>query len=123
MANLVRGDLVTWTEGVFEGSFCSPKYVGDRTVAGVIEKSCYGSETTAHWLTIRVESSEGVQPVAVGKALRRKAGTVYKGLIETMPGVDHAAGLAEKRGQKLAAAERTDDPIRREILREQAAVA
>jgi hypothetical protein len=126
MANIVAGDKVAWTEAVFHGGSFSPwgnrpgTYDGDRGVEGVVVSSSYGQRTTAHWLTVLVTASSGVEPVPSGTKVRRKAATVYGGLTYHAEGPDHARQEAVKRKQKRRAAERTSDPTRASILREQA---
>lgn len=130
MANLCKGDHVEFDESVFTtGSFSRwgsrpGKYIGKRRISGVIETSGYGRETTAHWLTIRVESCQAVEGqvelIAVGKALRRKAKTVYGGLVDFDYGDDHGQAEETKRAQKLYAASGCSDQIRADILRSQA---
>jgi hypothetical protein len=126
MTNIVTGDLVAWTEAVFHGESFSRwgnrpgTYHGDRRVEGVVVSSRYGERTTAHWLTVLVTASSGVEPIAPGTKVRRKASTVYCGLTYHATGPDHARQEAVKRKQKMRAAERTSDPTRATILREQA---
>jgi len=126
MANIVNGDTVIWTEGVFHGGSFSRwgnrpgKYLGDREVEGVIVSSRYGDATTAHWLTVLVSASSGVEPIAPGTKLRRKAATVYGGLTHHEDGAEHVEQEAVKRAQKMRAAERTGNPIRASNLRDQA---
>jgi hypothetical protein len=126
MVNIVTGDKVAWTEAVFHGGSFSRwgnrpgTYYGDRRVEGVVVSSAYGRRTTAHWLTVLVTASSGVEPIPPGAKVRRKAATVYGGLTYHAEGPDHAMQEAVKREQKRRAAERTSDPTRAAILREQA---
>jgi hypothetical protein len=126
MTSIVTGDQVAWTEAVFHGGSFSRwgnrpgTYDGDRRVEGVVVSSGYGQRTTAHWLTVLVTASSGVEPILPGTRVRRKAATVYGGLTYHEEGPDHALQEAVKREQKRRAAERTSDPTRVAILREQA---
>jgi len=123
--NLVKGDKVGWIESVFHGGSFSRrrnkpgKYIGDRQISGVIERSSYGEQTTSHWLSIRVKSSTGVEPIEVNKLIRRKAKKIYaNGWSEEGP--NHSQGVEVKKYQKLQAADNCSDPIRQQILLEQA---
>ena len=122
--NICQGDYVEWTEPVFHGGSFSRwgrrpvKYVGDRTISGTVLKSSYGSATTCHWLTILVESAEGIEPPKIGAKIRRKAKNVYKNGY-SVDGDNHKEAAEEKRHQKLWASLNCDDPIRSQILKEQ----
>jgi hypothetical protein len=126
MTSIVTGDQVAWTEAVFHGGSFSRwgnrpgTYDGDRRVEGVVVSSRYGERTTAHWLTVLVTGSSGVEPIPAGTKVRRKAATIYGGLTDHAESPDHAREETVKRTQKMRAAERTSDPTRAAILREQA---
>ena len=75
----VTGDEIAFVEAVFEGSYRSPKYVGERTIFGRIVKDSYGAEKQQHTFTILVDFVEGAnkKDVIVGSKIRRKGRNLY----------------------------------------------
>ena len=72
------GDVVRFTEAVFDGSFRRPRHVGDRTLTARVVSDSYGSDRQQHTFTLEVLGCEGTQPVAVGSRVRRKGRNVYR---------------------------------------------
>jgi len=77
--DIVRGDIISWTEPVFAGSYRSPVYCGDRTVTGIVEADSYGSKTGRHTFSIRVIFSSGESPLEAGSRIRRSGKKLYDG--------------------------------------------
>ena len=76
--DVVAGDTIKFTEGVFGGAFRRPKYVGARTICARVLKESYGASTAQHTFTLSVISSTGFEPLQVGKQIRRKGRNVYR---------------------------------------------
>jgi hypothetical protein len=99
--DVVAGDLVEWTEGVFSG-FCgrsrwgrgSPKHLGDRRVMAEILRDSYGVEKQQHTFTIRVLASDGYAALAPGTVTTRKGRNVYRNGCERIVWVDESARQA-----------------------------
>jgi len=75
---VVVGDTIRFVEAVFSGSFRKPKYIGDRTIEAEVLKDSYGKAKQQHTFVLKVIRSEGIQPVEVGKTIRRKGRNIYK---------------------------------------------
>ena len=76
--DVVAGAKITYTEGVFEGSYRNPKHIGDRDIEAEVLRDSYGEEKQQHTFTLRVIASTGTQPVEVGKEIRRKGRKIYR---------------------------------------------
>jgi len=76
--DVVAGDHVRFKETVFRGSWRRPKPVGDRIVEGIVTKDSYGEKKQQHTFTLQVTDSSGVEPLTVGKKIRRKGRNVYR---------------------------------------------
>ena len=76
--DVVTGDIIQFTEGVFAGSFRRPKYIGERTIKAFVLNESYGSAKGQHTFTLRVISSDGLEPVQVGSFVRRKGRNIYR---------------------------------------------
>ena len=76
--DVVVGDRITFTEGVFGGSHRNPNYLGDREIVAEVIRDSYGASKQQHTFTLRVISSAGFDPVKVGKEIRRKGRNVYR---------------------------------------------
>lgn len=103
--SLTIGVALRWTEAVFEGSYKTPKYVGDRNVTGYILSESYGAQTQQHTFTIQVTEATGTkceEVLALGK-VKRKGRNLYKQY--TVLGVpsDYKA-LADEKHQRGAIA-------------------
>jgi hypothetical protein len=76
--DVVSGDIISFTESVFGGSHRKPIYLGDRGIIAEVLRDSYGADKQQHTFTLRVISSEGVDPLAAGTETRRKGRNVYK---------------------------------------------
>ena len=76
--DVVVGDTIRFTEGVFGGSFRNPKYLGTRTVEAEVTKDSYGEAKQQHTFTLRILASEGYDALEAGKTTRRKGRNVYR---------------------------------------------
>ncbi len=94
--DLCKGDTVEWSEGVFEGSWKKPRFLGERIIRAEIVKDSYGAGQGTHTLTLRVISAEGEQAPEEETIIRRKAATVYEHLREQVKGAGHAEAAEEK---------------------------
>ena len=74
--DVVKGDTILFTEGVFTGSYRNPKFAGDRIIIAKVTKDSYGEQKQQHTFTLRVLFSEGTSPVA--GTIRRKGRNVYR---------------------------------------------
>jgi len=97
--DVVRGDVVRFTEAVFSGSFRSPKYAGNRTIVAEILRESYGAGKQQHTFTFRVVESSGVQPLVAGVETRRKGRNLYRNGIERQLWTDEAV-RAQIAGEK-----------------------
>ena len=80
MSNLVVGSEITFTEGVFGGSYRSAKHLGDRTIHGRIVRESYGGKRGQHTFTIEVIgcTGEAAEAVSKRKTIRRLGRNVYR---------------------------------------------
>ena len=113
--DVVAGDQIKFTEGVFDGSYRKPKFVGPRTIEALVLRDSYGREKQQHTFTLKVLASAGTNPLTVGKTVRRKGRNVYRN--GTMRRAwknesDRAAARAEKHERGDAA--RVDRALRKE---------
>lgn len=76
--DVVRGDVIKWTEAVFGGSFRKPKFLGERTITGLVINDSYGAQKQQHTFTIEVMESMGQDPPEPGKTINRKGRNVYR---------------------------------------------
>ncbi len=76
--DVVRGDTIEFTEGVFKGSFKRPVYAGDRKVYATVIKESYGEGRGQHTFTLSVITSSGVDPITAGRQIRRKGRNIYR---------------------------------------------
>jgi len=76
--DVVVGDRIAFTEGVFGGSYRKPKHIGDREIEAEVLRDSYGKAKQQHTFTLRVTASTGTKPVEVGKEIRRKGRTIYR---------------------------------------------
>lgn len=116
--DVVAGDDILWTEGVFGGSYRKPKFLGVRRIAGRVLADSYGAGRQQHTLTIEVLWSDGEAPEDEGAKIRRKGRNIYRNGTYRTPWEDESlrnAAAAEKhaRGDEARAAR---DLRRRECL-------
>lgn len=76
--DVVTGDTIKFTEGVFAGSYRKPNYQGERTLEAEVIKDSYGDLKQQHTFTLKVLKSEGYQPFDAGKIIRRKGRNIYR---------------------------------------------
>jgi hypothetical protein len=77
-SDVVKGDVVLFSEAVFSGDYRDAKYEGERQILGLIENESYGSLKGQHSFTIYVLDSEGIQPIDSGELIRRMGRNLYK---------------------------------------------
>ena len=119
--DVVVGDQIKFTEGVFDGSYRKPKFVGTRTIEALVLRDSYGLKKQQHTFTLKVLASAGTNPLVVGKTVRRKGRNVYGTETFYRNGTmrrawknesDRAAARAEKHERGDAA--RVDRALRKE---------
>lgn len=76
--DVVTGDTIRWTEGVFYGSYRKPQYAGSRTITAVVERDCYGSEKQQHTFTLTILAASGVDALRRGAKILRKGRNIYR---------------------------------------------
>jgi len=76
--DVVTGDTIEFSEGVFGGSFRRPKYIGERKIQAKVIKDSYGLEKQQHTFTLEVIKSSGEDAIVEGKKIRRKGRNVYR---------------------------------------------
>src|SRR3990172_9109340 len=94
--DVVVGDTVRFTEGVFSGgSFGrfrrSAKHVGDRTITARVIRDSYGRDKQQHTFTLLVLMSEGCAPIEPGTQMTRKGRNVYRNGTERLEWDDESA--------------------------------
>lgn len=63
--DVVKGDIIKFTEGVFVGNYRNSVYTGDRTITAVVTNDSYGPDKQQHTfslLIIRSEGEDALQP-------------------------------------------------------------
>ena len=86
--DVVVGDTILFTEGVFTGSHRKPKFAGERTIIAEIMKDSYGELKQQHTFTLKVIFCEGIQAIEVNKTIRRKGRNVYRNGTKRKPWSD-----------------------------------
>ena len=76
--DVVAGDNIKFTEGVFGGSYRKPKYRGDRTICATVLRESYGAAKQQHTFTLLVHQSDGYEPIEAGKTIKRKGRNIYR---------------------------------------------
>lgn len=76
--DVVVGDTILYTEGVFGGSLRKPKHLGDRQVVAKVIRDSYGKGKQQHTFTLQIIWSEGIQALEVGATTLRKGRNVYR---------------------------------------------
>ena len=92
--DVVAGDVIRFREAVFKGSFRSPKFVGERTITARVEKESYGADKQQHTFSLRVISSDGIDPLKAGERTRRKGRNIYRNGTERLVWRDEEARRA-----------------------------
>ncbi|MBK8584473.1 MAG: hypothetical protein IPN88_03125 [Bacteroidetes bacterium] len=76
--NLLKGQIIEWTEKVFLDHGKNAIFCGERTNTGQIIKESYGDKRGQHTFTILIQASKGYQALSVGKNVCRKGRNVYR---------------------------------------------
>lgn len=92
--NVVAGDVIRFTEGVFSGSYRKPRFLGERTIEAKIIRDSYGGGRQQHTFTLRVIRSEGYDLLPAGQVIRRKGRNVYRNDCWRQSWADEAARAA-----------------------------
>ena len=94
--DVVAGDHIRFSEGVFSGSYRKPKYQGERIIEALVVRDSYGEAKQQHTFTLEVTASEGEDALLVGKTIRRKGRNVYRNDAQRKPWADET-----QRGEAL----------------------
>ncbi len=78
LGDCCKGDIVTFTESVFSGSYRSPRYIGERKLMAKITGCSYGLAKQQHTFSFELIKATGTQAQAVNSKFRRKARNVYR---------------------------------------------
>jgi hypothetical protein len=89
--DVVAGDTIRFSEGVFGGSFRRSQFLGERLVEARVIRESYGADRQQHTFTLGVLASSGVEPLAAGTTIRRKGRNVYRNGTWRQPWPDEAA--------------------------------
>ncbi len=89
--DVVCGDTIRFSEGVFGGSYRKPKHIGNREIIAEVVKDSYGQQKQQHTFTLVVLESSGEQPLKVGTKTTRKGRNVYRNGTERLLWDDEAA--------------------------------
>lgn len=76
MNDITKGDVVLYTEPVFEGSYPRVTYSHDRTILALVLKESYGTKGQ-HTFTLRVIDCDD-PALDAGENITRKGRNVYK---------------------------------------------
>lgn len=76
--DVCSGDIILFTEAVFNGSYKKPVYAGDRRIAARVLKESYGAEKQQHTFILEILASDGKEPLSAGAKTRRKGRNIYK---------------------------------------------
>jgi len=76
--DIVSGDVIRYTEKVFDYGMKKSIYLGERTNTVEILKDSYGADRMQHTFTVRVVDSEGYQALDRGTITRRKGRNLYR---------------------------------------------
>ena len=76
--NLLKGQIIEWTEKVFLDHGKNAIFCGERTNTGQIIKESYGEKRGQHTFTILIQASMGYQALSAGKKVCRKGRNVYR---------------------------------------------
>jgi len=83
--DVVAGDEIVFTEGVFKWNFKKSTFLGERKVFAKVLKESYGSQKQQHTFTLEVINSEGTQPIQKGSKILRKGRNIYQNLTLRKP--------------------------------------
>ena len=103
--DVVTGDTIEFSEGVFGGSHRNPSFLGDRVIQSLVTKDSYGAAKQQHTFTIEVLASTGVRPLEAGTKTTRKGRNIYRNGTKRMAWSDESlrgivADAEHKRGDK-----------------------
>jgi len=76
--DVVTGDTIEFSEGVFGGSHRNPSFLGERVIQSLVTKDSYGAAKQQHTFTIEVLASTGVRPLKAGTKTTRKGRNIYR---------------------------------------------
>ena len=107
--DVCAGDTILFEEAVFGGSYRSPKFMGNRTIAAKVLRDSYGRAKQQHTFVMEVIWCEGYDPLRAGTHFRRRGRNVYRQGTKRLPWDDEGQRqgvLAEKhqRGDHARAA-------------------
>lgn len=114
--DVVTGDIVTFAEAVFGGSFHRPKFLGERTIVAKVIRDSYGAAKQQHTFTLEILECGGIDPLKAGTVTTRKGRNVYRNGVTRRLWDDEAArksAAAEKHMRGDAA--RASRAIRKEM--------
>ena len=94
--DVVTGDHIRFSEGVFSGSYRKPKYQGERIIEALVVRDSYGEAKQQHTFTLEVTASKGKDALPVGKTICRKGRNVYRNGTQRKPWADET-----QRGEAL----------------------
>ncbi len=94
--DVIVGDEIRFTEGVFGGSFRKPKFLGERIITAEVMKDSYGRAKQQHTFTLRVIACGGLQPLEAGQVTRRKGRNIYRNGTERKLWADEAVREAAR---------------------------
>jgi len=80
--DVVTGDMICWTETVFEGSYRRAKPVGERKITAIVKRDSYGAAKQQHTFTLEVVECSGRAPIEVGARIWRKGRVIYRNGVE-----------------------------------------
>lgn len=80
--DVVTGDMICWTETVFEGSYRRAKPVGERKITAIVKRDSYGAAKQQHTFTLEVVECSGRDPIEVGARIWRKCRVIYRNGVE-----------------------------------------
>lgn len=76
--DVVMGDKIEFTEGVFFGSYPRSRFAGRRTIRAEVIAESYGQTRQQHTFTLKVAESFGMDRLQVGTTIYRKGRTIYR---------------------------------------------
>ena len=76
--DIVTGDCIRWTEAVFIGSHCRPKFADERTIKAEVVVDSYGAAKQQHTFSLLVVRAEGTSAPEPGSRIRRKGRNIYR---------------------------------------------
>lgn len=113
--DVVAGDVIRFTEGVYGGSYRKPRFLGERSVVARVLKESYGRDKQQHTFTIEVLESGGIEPLTAGTQTTRKGRNIYRNGTERRRWADETArGRAAEEKHSRGDAARTERAVRLE---------